>query len=141
MLNVSLQTAYSREPYHYSPIIVGLLFIPNSLGYITGSLTGGRWSDSIMRRAAIKRRAAAGGDESTLLEYRPEDRMGINAWIAGTMFPSALICYGWIVQQGYHWVAPLPFTYIFGFASMLVFGMTITMLTGMSLFCILCCEA
>ena len=140
-MNISLQTAYSREPYHFSPHTVGLLFIPSSLGYVTGSLTGGRWSDSVMLRAAIKRWAATGGGKSTPLEHRPEDRMGVNAWIAGTMFPSALICYGWIVQQGYHWAAPLPFTYIFGFGSMLVFGMAIAMLTGMSLSCIWCCEA
>ncbi|RPB02471.1 MFS general substrate transporter [Choiromyces venosus 120613-1] len=129
VLNVSLQTAYSHQPYSYSPLIVGLLFIPGSLGYITASLTGGRWSDSIMRRAAVKRRAAAGGDESTPLEYRPEDRIGINSWIAGIMFPCALICYGWIIEQGYYWAAPLPFTFTFGFGSMLVFGMTTTMLT------------
>jgi len=139
VLNISLQTVYSREPYHYSPHTVGLLFIPGALGYLTGSLTGGRWSDSVMRRAAIKRRAATGGGESTPLEHRPEDRMGVNAWIAGTMFPSALICYGWIAQQGYHWAVLSLFTYIFGFGSMLAFGMAVAMLTGM--FCIWCCEA
>ncbi|KAG0634808.1 major facilitator superfamily domain-containing protein [Tuber brumale] len=129
ILNVSLQAAYSREPYRFSPLTVGLLFIPSSLGYVTASLAGGRWSDTIMRRAAIQRRAAAGGDESAPLEYRPEDRMGVNAWVAGIMFPSGLICYGWIVQQGYHWAAPLPFAFIFGFGSMLVIGVTTTMLT------------
>ncbi|CUS15275.1 unnamed protein product [Tuber aestivum] len=129
MLNISLQIAYSGDPYYYSPLVVGLLFIPNSLGYITASVAGGRWSDSIMRRAATKRRAAAGGDESTPLEYRPEDRMGVNAWIAAITVPSTLICYGWIVKQGYHWAAPLPFTLIFGFGSMLALGMAMTMLT------------
>ncbi|KAG0127459.1 major facilitator superfamily domain-containing protein [Tuber indicum] len=129
ILNISLQAAYSREPYNFSPLIVGLLFIPGPLGSVMASLAGGQWSDTIMRRAAIKRRAAAGGDESAPLEYRPEDRMGVNAWIAGIMLPSGLVCYGWIVQQGYHWAAPLPFVFIFGFGSMLVLGMTTTMLT------------
>jgi MFS family permease len=54
MLNISVQRTFSGEPYNYSVIVVGLLYIPNSMGYFLASLFGGRWVDSIMHREARK---------------------------------------------------------------------------------------
>ncbi|KAH0612163.1 uncharacterized protein H6S33_010215 [Morchella sextelata] len=133
VLNISIQTTFSKSPYNFHVIIVGLLYIPPSLGYVAGSQVGGRWSDTIMKRAAHKRRAAAslesGIPEDAPLEYRPEDRMGINVLIAGMLYPCAILYYGWMVNQGYYWLAPMVGTTFFGFGSMLVFGASTTMLT------------
>jgi hypothetical protein len=85
-----------------------------------------------MRNAAIKRRKSQdteNSDHDTPLEYRPEDRMGINAWVAGALFPLALFCYGWVAQYGVFWFACAIPTFLFGIGCMLVTNMAATMLT------------
>lgn len=86
-----------------------------------------------MRKAAVKRKAVASAEEAIAedapLEYRPEDRMGINVWIAGILYPCALIYYGWITNEGLYWLVPMVGAVFFGFGSMLVFGAATTMLT------------
>lgn len=133
VLNVSIQETYARAPYNFSTLIVGLCYIPGSLGYVLASILGGKWTDHIMRAAALKRRdrMAAAGEVApdAPLQYRPEDRMGINAWVAGLMYPLALIWYGWMVQKGVFWFVPMMATFMFGIGSMLVFSMATTMLT------------
>ncbi|KAH6690565.1 multidrug transporter of the major facilitator superfamily [Plectosphaerella plurivora] len=125
-VNISLQSAYSSAPYNYSQLIVGLLYIPSSLGYIVTSLFGGKWLDRIMVRAAEK---AGRYDENGKLVLLPEDRMRENAWIAGTVYPASLLLYGWTIQYGTFWVVPLIGTFFFGVASMMVFAAATTMLT------------
>ena len=98
-LNVSVQQTFSVAPYSYSSAIVGLLYIPNSLGYFLSSIFGGRWVDNIMAREARK---AGRYDEKGRLVYRPEDRMKENAWVGALMFPAALIVYGWTAYYGKH---------------------------------------
>ena len=110
VLNVSIQLSFARAPYNFPTIIVGLLYIPNSLGYILASIFGGRWMDWIMRREAIKS-GRIGEDGKPI--YRPEDRMKENAWLGAIMYPAALLWYGWTVQNGVYWLAPvshLPFS-------------------------------
>ncbi|KAL9006533.1 MAG: hypothetical protein Q9188_000693 [Gyalolechia gomerana] len=126
MLNISLEDTFSKPPYSFSTIQVGLLYIPNSMGYFLGSLFGGRWTDRIMAREAKR---AGRRDEKGKLIYRPEDRMRENAWIAAFLYPAALIWYGWTAQKGVHWVVPLIANFWFGLGSMLVFAMATTMLT------------
>lgn len=126
ILNVSIQKTFAKPPYNFKPIIVGLLYIPNSVGYFISSIVGGRWNDIVMRRAAERRRKREGTVE---LEYRPEDRMGMNALVAGTMFPLALIWYGWAAEKGLPWPACMAATFFFGIGSMLIFSMSTTMLT------------
>lgn len=48
LLNISLQDTFSKPPYNFSTIDVGLVYIPNSLGYFLASLFGGKWTDRIM---------------------------------------------------------------------------------------------
>ncbi|KAI4195041.1 MAG: hypothetical protein LQ348_002530 [Seirophora lacunosa] len=126
MLNISLQDTFSKPPYSFSTIQVGLVYIPNSLGYLLTSLFGGKWTDRIMAREAKK---AGRYDEHGKLVYRPEDRMRENAWIAAFLYPAALIWYGWAAEKGVHWVVPLVANFWFGVGSMLVFAMATTMLT------------
>jgi multidrug resistance protein len=103
-LNISLQESFERSPYNFSTIILGLLYIPNSLGYIVASLFGGRWMDYIMAREAKK---AGRYDEKGKLVYQPEDRMRENAWLGAFVYPAALVWYGWSVEKGVHWIVPV----------------------------------
>lgn len=126
MLNISVQQTFSESPYNYKVIIVGLLYIPNSIGYLIASLAGGRWTDYIMHREA---RAAGRYDEHGKLIFRPEDRMRENAWIAAVVFPGALVWYGWSADKGIIWIVPMIANFFFGVGSMLIFAVATTMLT------------
>jgi MFS family permease len=126
VLNVSLQQTFSSAPYNFSTLIVGLMYIPNSLGYIVSSIVGGRWSDSIMIREA---KAAGRYDEDGNLIFLPEDRMRENAYIAAVMYPLALILYGWAAKYGLHWMVAATGGFFFGVGSMIIFSVATTMLT------------
>ena len=104
VLNISLETTFSKPPYKFSTIIVGLTYIPNSVGYFLASLFGGKWTDTIMAREAKR---AGRYDAKNRLIYRPEDRMRENAWIAAFLYPGALVWYGWAAQKGIFWVVPV----------------------------------
>lgn len=104
ILSISVEDSFGQAPYSYPTIIIGLLYIPNSLGYFVASLFGGRWMDSIMQREARK---ANRYDEKGKLVYRPEDRMRENAWLGALLYPAALIWYGWTVEKGVFWLVPV----------------------------------
>jgi len=103
-LNISIEDSFARPPYNFSTTIIGLMYIPNSLGYLVASVVGGPWLDYIMKREA---RRANRVDEKGKLIYRPEDRMRENALFAAVCFPSALIWYGWTIQKGVYWIVPV----------------------------------
>ena len=126
LLNISLQTTFSKPPYNFSVTIVGLSYIPNSIGYVIASLFGGKWTDTIMAREAKK---AGRYEADGKLKYRPEDRMRENAWIAAFLYPAALVWYGWTAEKGIFWLVPLIANFFFGIGSMLIFAMATTMLT------------
>jgi multidrug resistance protein len=126
VLNISIQSAFSEPPYGFSAIIIGLLYIPSSLGYVLASVFGGPWIDRIMVRAAER---AGRYDAAGRLVYLPEDRMGANAWISATLYPGALVWFGWTAQAGVHWIVPCVANFFFGVGSMLVFSAATTMLT------------
>lgn len=126
ILNISIQSTFSSTPYHFSTLIVGLLYIPSSMGYVIASILGGRWVDRIMAREAAK---AGRYDEKGKLIYLPEDRMRENAWIAASLLPLAMIWYGWCADKGVFWFAAMVPNFFFGVATMLIFGAATTMLT------------
>lgn len=127
VLNISIQATFSSAPYSFSSILVGLLYLSPSLGYVVASMVGGRWIDYIMTREAKK--AARYDPETGKLVYLPEDRMRENMWLAATLYPGALIWYGWTAEKGLHWIVPSIANFFFGCGSMLVFGAVTTMLT------------
>lgn len=106
VLNISVQYTFEKQPYHFPTVIIGLLYIPNSLGYILASILGGRWMDSIMKREAMKANRV---DEQGKLIFRPEDRMRENAWLGAFIYPAALIWYGWSADKGVFWLVPVSF--------------------------------
>ncbi|EGO60668.1 hypothetical protein NEUTE1DRAFT_97829 [Neurospora tetrasperma FGSC 2508] len=126
ILNISIQTTFHSAPYGYSTIIVGLFYLPSSLGYIVASLLGGRWTDKIMMREARK---AGRYDADGNPIFLPEDRMRENIWLAASMYPAAMVWFGWTAQHGVYWIVPCVANFFFGCGSMLVFGAVTTMLT------------
>jgi len=109
VLNVSIQDTFGKAPYNFSTLILGLLYIPNSLGYVLASIFGGRWMDFIMKREAVK--AQRIGEDGKLI-YRPEDRMRENAWLGAMLYPAAMVWYGWTAEKGVYWIVPVshPFS-------------------------------
>ena len=126
VLNISIQSTFSAAPYGFSTVVLGLLYLAPSLGYLTASLLGGPWIDYIMRREA---KEASRYDADGKLIFLPEDRMRENMWLAATLYPGALIWYGWTVQYGLPWIVACIANFFFGCGSMLVFGAVTTMLT------------
>ncbi len=52
VLNIAIQSTFSARPYGFPELVVGLLYLPSSLGYLLASALGGRWTDHIMAREA-----------------------------------------------------------------------------------------
>ncbi|KAM3524657.1 hypothetical protein NHJ13051_004433 [Beauveria bassiana] len=126
ILNLAIQRTFSRDPYSFRAIILGLLYIPSALGSIVASVVGGRWTDYVMRREA---KAAGRFDESGNPKFRPSDRMCENAWIPAFVFPAALLVFGWTTHEGIFWFAPIVVTFFFGLGNSLIFNTATTMLT------------
>lgn len=106
ILNISIQNTFGAPPYSFSTLIVGLLYIPSSLGYICGSVVGGRWMDYVMKRSARK---ANRWDENGKPKVFPEERMQENAWVGALLPPAALLWYGWTADKGIFWLCPVSF--------------------------------
>ncbi|CCE81664.1 Piso0_002327 [Millerozyma farinosa CBS 7064] len=119
--NMSISNQYAKPPYSFSTIIVGLLYIPNSVTYIIASVFGGKWNDRLLRRYAQRHNG----------ELVPEARISWNVIVAIIMYPPACLIFGWCLKYGEHWVTPLIGTALSGFASMLVIGATVTYLVDM----------
>jgi MFS family permease len=123
---IAIQTNFGHAPYNFSTIAVGLLYIAPTLGCAVASQTGGRWIDHIMAREARK---AGRYDTNGKLRFLPEDRMKENLWLAASLYPAALLWYGWVVDKHVYWIVSCIANFFFGIGSMLVFSCVTTMLT------------
>ncbi len=126
VLNVSLQSTFEKAPYNFSTILVGLLYLAPTIGYAFSSILGGRWIDHIMAREARK---ANRYDETGNPKLLPEDRMKENLWLALSLYPAALIWYGWSVDKGLHWAIGAAVSLVYGLGVMLAMGAVTTVLT------------
>lgn len=117
VVNMTLQHVYSEPPYNFKPLYIGLLYIPNSVTYVIASIYGGRWVDNLLKRYKEKHGIIA-----------PEARIGWNVVVAVATFPMGLLIFGWCLDKHQHWVTPLIGTAIFGFASMMTIGATVSYL-------------
>lgn len=117
-MNIGLESLYSNSPYNFKSIIVGLMYIPNSIGYVIASLVNGRWSDYILRRS-IKRNNGVEISEARIAE---------NVYMAAALFPAALLLFGWTANARIFWLVPLIGSFLFGVASMIIFSNTMTYL-------------
>lgn len=116
--NLTISYKYSRLPYNFSSIIVGLLYIPNSITYVIALIIGGRWNDRLVHNYARDHDG----------EFFPEARLSWNIVLAVICYVPACLIFGWTIKYGEMWVIPLIGTALSGFASMLVIGATATYL-------------
>ena len=116
-VNMTIEYDYSRSPYNFKPLFVGLLYIPNSVTYIIAAIYGGKWVDSLLKRYKVKYGILA-----------PEARISWNLVTAVAIFPVSLLIFGWCLDKKCHWVTPLIGTALFGFASMMTIGATVSYL-------------
>lgn len=117
-INMTITYEYSRPPYNMLPIIIGLLYIPNSVAYILALMIGGRWNDHLLKKHARNHNG----------EIRPELRILWNVVMAVCIFPPACLIFGWCLDTKQHWAVPLVGTTLFGFALMIIMGTTATYL-------------
>ncbi|KAK3307154.1 MFS multidrug resistance transporter [Chaetomium strumarium] len=118
---IVIQATFSAPPYSYSPLIVGLLYMPNALGNVLAATLGGRWTDRIMRRKA----AAAGRPRP-----RPQDALGLNAWLAALVYPAAVLVAGWTSWAHPRVPAvPLIANFFFAMGNMMMQNITTVTLT------------
>lgn len=116
--NIAITDLYSKKPYNFNSVIVGLMYIPNSVTYLLASIYGGKWNDWLYKRHARLHNG----------ESMPEARISWNAVTAVILYPPACLIFGWCLNYGEHWVTPLIGSALFGFASMLIIGITVTYL-------------
>ncbi|EGW30357.1 uncharacterized protein SPAPADRAFT_143386 [Spathaspora passalidarum NRRL Y-27907] len=116
--NMTITYNFARPPYNFHPIIIGLLYIPNSVTYVIASLVGGRWNDYLFKKYQMTHNGAT----------VPESRISWNIVLAMALYPMACIIFGWALDKGVFWVVPLIGTALFGFSTMLVIGATVTYL-------------
>ncbi|VEU23125.1 DEKNAAC104159 [Brettanomyces naardenensis] len=117
VVNMSLTYCYSRPPYNFGPLLVGLVYIPNSVAYFIASVWGGKFTDYLLKKKIEKYGVVA-----------PEARFGINVFASAAVIPASLLITGWCLDKKEQWVTPLIGTALFGFAQMIVIGVTITYL-------------
>lgn len=116
-VNMTVEYKYSRPPYNFKPLYIGLLYIPNSVTYFFASIYGGRWVDMLLKRYKEKYGILA-----------PEARISWNVVTSVISFPIALLIFGWCLDKKYHWVTPLIGTALFGYAAMMTIGATLSYL-------------
>jgi MFS family permease len=118
---IVIQATFSAPPYSYSPLIVGLLYLPNALGNVLAATLGGRWTDRVMRRKA----AAAGRSKP-----RPQDSLGLNAWLGALVYPAAVLVAGWTSWAHPRVPAvPLVANFFFAMGNMMMQNITTVTLT------------
>ncbi|CAI4058534.1 hypothetical protein N7582_001131 [Saccharomyces uvarum] len=116
-VNMTVEYKYSRPPYNFKPLYIGLLYIPNSITYLFASIYGGRWVDVLLKRYKEKYGILA-----------PEARISWNVVTSVISFPIALLIFGWCLDKKCQWVTPLIGTALFGYAAMMTIGATLSYL-------------
>lgn len=137
VMNISIEYAFSHAPYKFGTVVIGCLYLGNSIGYIIGSILGGKWCDHVLIQAtataatlAGKADAAreSGGTTPSTKSYVPEKRIGINAWTGAALAPAGILLYGWTIEYGIIWIVPLIGTFFFGLGTMFIYSAVTTYL-------------
>lgn len=85
-----------------TPTQSGLFYLAPGVGYVVGTLGGGRWADYIVKRWMNKR----GG------ERIPEDRLRSCVTALGLILPGSILIYGWSVEKAVGGI-PVPVIFMF----------------------------
>lgn len=115
MLSQIVDRVFADEPYNFSSISVGLVYVAPFVGGVLGSISAGSISDRMVRFLAARN----GG------VYEPEFRllMVFPAVIASAL---GLMGFGWCAERGDPWIAPVIFMGVLGYGSSLASTTAIT---------------
>ncbi|KAG9300657.1 hypothetical protein G9A89_023455 [Geosiphon pyriformis] len=94
--NVLISTKFARQ-YKLSTDQKGWVMLPNGIGYMIGSVFGGRYSDYMLKKAGA--------------DSWPELRIK-SSWIGATIFPIGMISFGWFVEKNAPLAVPLVCIYL-----------------------------
>lgn len=84
--------------FHLStPIQSGLFYMAPGMGYLCGTLLGGRWADFVVKRWIRKRNGVR----------VPEDRLKSCVFFISVVIPGCMLVYGWSVDKAVGGI-PLP---------------------------------
>ncbi|OAA59180.1 Major facilitator superfamily domain, general substrate transporter [Niveomyces insectorum RCEF 264] len=72
-----------------TPLISGLFYIAPGIGFILGSVVGGRMSDQTVKRYMVKRDGAR----------FPEDRLNSGTWSLLFVLPASMLLLGWSLEK------------------------------------------
>lgn len=99
--------------FHLStPLDSGLFYLAPGIGYILGTLLGGRWADYIVKRWIVRR----GGERVA------EDRLRSCVGFVGLILPASMLVYGWSVDKAVGGIAlPVVFMFVQGVAQSFCF--------------------
>ncbi|RIB04024.1 major facilitator superfamily domain-containing protein, partial [Gigaspora rosea] len=89
MQNISIPVNYSSR-YNFTTLEIGLFFIAPSLGYMLGSLIGGKYSDFLAQKFL-----------SSTGDYHPEVRIKA-AWFGSLLLPISCFIYGWLLEINFN---------------------------------------
>lgn len=93
------------------PVYSGLFYLAPGLGYLVGSLFGGKWADYVVRKYQKKRGRRV-----------PEDRLRQTYIPLGFIYPVSILIYGWSVEKEKGGMAvPIIFMFISGLAQTNIF--------------------
>ncbi|CAG8593874.1 9250_t:CDS:2, partial [Ambispora leptoticha] len=99
--------------YNLSTSAIGWIIFPNCIGYLIGSIFGGRYSDYIL----LKGKKCHDG------KYIPEFRLQ-SVWFGAIIFSFSTLTFGWLVEFRSPLIWPLVTMFFVGLGTMLVFSST-----------------
>ncbi|KAG1795336.1 MFS general substrate transporter [Suillus plorans] len=100
--------------YHYDALMTGLVLLAFGVGSVTGSISGGRWSDRTLTRL----KAANGG--ISFAEMRLESTKIAMLWL-----PLSVIGYAWVCQEQVNIAAVCVMLYLIGFLTAWIYTITL----------------
>ncbi|RIA87269.1 major facilitator superfamily domain-containing protein, partial [Glomus cerebriforme] len=131
--------------YHLSSSYTGLVFLSPAVGYMLGSVIGGKYADYIIREAKkssliahIKNQKENGilkevGNEETIgipkddvildltiIKVEPEKRIR-GTWFGAIIIPICYLAYGWSLEYKVSIIYPVIFSFFGGFGQLVAF--------------------
>ncbi|CAG8724416.1 5955_t:CDS:2, partial [Funneliformis mosseae] len=105
------------ESYHLSYSFIGLTFLAPGIGYLIGSVIGGRYSDYVLTKYEV------GHDGYSY----PEVRLN-SIWFGCVLIPISFGGFGWSLEYKAHLIFPIISMFLGGFGSLFVSNSTVTYL-------------
>ncbi|RIA97894.1 major facilitator superfamily domain-containing protein [Glomus cerebriforme] len=113
--NVIIPTFY--DIYQLSSLAIGLTYLAPGIGYLIGSVVGGRYSDYVLAKYESKHSGYS----------YPEVRLN-SIWLGSILIPISYCAFGWTLQFKINLIYPIISMFLGGFGTLFVFNSTITYL-------------